>query len=214
MLNFHRIAARRLEEYIISTLWMNSHCYQKCTNHKNERDALCHNKDAALRKKHARRCMNDGYACQIQCWSSQPDFNHEVSLLGHDALKNYNLSLDLIHDLSYERFKKHGNVDLGLPMQNFLTSLLKGIEAPSEIRLPVCQSPRNTMGDFDDVNIHNHLSNHKHFPCHCGDWRSNETAEFQAAIGMGANSSYMKQQNTKVIDTFPLICPEVSLSPQ
>ena len=83
-------------------------CYLKCGNHGNHDNVFCNknkNEDWANLNGH-RICTPDGYACQVQCLTTQmKGGNHEKALIGAEHLKNdFNISVAQSANASLEYY--------------------------------------------------------------------------------------------------------------
>jgi len=133
-----------------------------------------------------------------------------MQLLGKNHLGKYNLTLKEVRDKSIANYEEHGNSENGTPLYRFLQTTMLGGEEPSYMALSVCKSDQVEMGDFDNEHTHrgSRYGINKRMPCTCGDWRSNETAEFMKGIGYAPHQALWENKNAR--DTLSSICPRVS----
>jgi hypothetical protein len=133
-----------------------------------------------------------------------------MQLLGKDSLEKYNLTLEEVRDKSIANYDQRGNRDNGTPLYRFFKATINGAEKPSYMALPVCKSDQVEMGDFDNDHTHGggHFGINKRLPCTCGDWKSNETAQFMKAIGYAPHQALWEDKNAR--DTLSSLCPRVS----
>jgi len=158
-----------------------------------------------------RVCTKDGHACQTACWTNRPNNNREIPLLKNEALRRsrYNLTLDIVRDTSIANYEFRGNSDRGVPLNNFMAATIGDSNPKSQLALPVCKSEQMVLGDYHNkkINMENREFNRR-FPSTCGDWRSNETAEFVNSIGFGPTQALQSDANAR--NTLTVFAPHVS----
>lgn len=180
----------------MSSIWEDGKCYQKCVcktdgSAWNFCDTRSNNAAAKFRY-----CPDD-CACQLQCLSSNMDGRkNEVELIGLEQLESWDVDFRDILIKSYHQYRENGP---GLEKSD------RGLlyKSHSELfELPTCVSYQLDMGDLKETGRHNN-----HFPCTCGDWRSNETQIFMRQLGFGMFQPGYKTDQAKELLTRD--CPAV-----
>jgi hypothetical protein len=208
-----------MEDLLITLAMQNSHCYQKCSCAPDGSAlALCTTREG---KALYRSCPPDpnNCACQVECWkviAGKWDLlwssSHVDALYGQSALSKYELTIEAVMNSSYENYRKTHN-DRLLTSEGLVGSLVdRFYEGGRAVALPTCASGQVIMGDYKKKGwvrgvARKFIPDDKYFPCTCGDWRSNETALFMDAVGMGIGSSDYRAGTVK--DIFTNVCPRV-----
>jgi hypothetical protein len=202
---------------LITFSWKHSKCYEKCLCSKEDGSALrlCSIRDP---KALFRYCPDDGKgcACQLHCYTSILDGpNQEVELLGRDQLELWGVDFDDVLIKSYDKYRK---IDTErLPTDK---GFIESVELKESIfELPTCASSQISLRDEGtkgqkpknpDESKKPGKRINQHFPCTCGNWRSDETRIFLEALGLGRFQPDYKSGAVK--ELFTKDCPGVSYS--
>lgn len=187
--------------------WQNSKCYQKCLcKEDGSSESLCHNNDQNAK---FRYCPQDGNgcACQVQCYTANlHGKNREIELFGKDKLADWDVRFEDILVNSYDNYRKTHNGNL-LTSHSLVAAMEHG---ERRLALPTCASSQIIMGDFQaDTRSPKRIN--RHFPCTCGNWRSDETETFMNNLGLGKGQSDYQLGLAKLL--FKKDCPRVSYCP-
>lgn len=207
---------QRFKESLITAALANSKCYQKCANRPGDMKAqdACKSKWANV---DSRYCPEEDEftACQVQCFTTQTVGNRERTLIGKMALPQYALSVKQLLKDSLHHYHETGNVQPALGQlagngSSDILTLERTLNTEvSGLALPVCHSTSVKLTEFDDkVHFGLKYNQNQQFPCTCGDWRSSETPDFMARLGLASNQSDFQTGAAK--ELFTQICPHVS----
>ncbi|KAL5327226.1 hypothetical protein ACEPPN_004918 [Leptodophora sp. 'Broadleaf-Isolate-01'] len=210
---YETIMTQRFKESLITSSLANSKCYQKCANRPGDIKAqdACKSKWANA---DSRYCPEDDEftACQVQCFTTQSTGNRERTLIGKMALPQYSLSVKQLLKDSLHHYHETGNSPPALGQlagngTRDILSLDRTLQSEvSGLALPVCYSTSVKLAEFDNkVHFGLKYNQNQQFPCTCGDWRSNETPDFMARMGLGSNQSDF--QTGAANELFTQICP-------
>ena len=207
---------QRFKESLITAALANSKCYQKCANRPGDMKAqdACKSKWANV---DSRYCPEEDEftACQVQCFTTQTVGNRERTLIGKMALPQYALSVKQLLKDSLHHYHETGNVQPALGQlagngSSDILTLERTLNTEvSGLALPVCHSTSVKLTEFDDkVHFGLKYNQNQQFPCTYGDWRSSETPDFMARLGLASNQSDFQTGAAK--ELFTQICPHVS----
>ena len=213
MLTLESGLTKSFTENFISAALSSSKCYSKCqTGLANTDNKYCTGSDYF--NKDSRICPSPQEVCQAQCWTTQQTGNREKTLNGLRALPKHGLTaFDVLWQSRAEYFD-HGNKYISAAEASgknpfYLAENVVGNR--SMLVLPTCRSNVNPVTNFDDRIIPGakHKQNQA-FPVSCGSWKSEDSAEFYAAIGLGKDSNDRASGAAK--ETFEKIWPRVRSS--